>query len=196
MGSDSAAVAALHYMLRHLHATTPPQTIPAPRPAHTVSVSARLLNWPRWCACCCEPYTTWFSASYTRRWGKRVKHSQTREWEIPCCSTCAAHMNAFGRATAYLTGAVVVGVLSPLATWLTDQQIVLIVGFLIVIALINSARNQYRKARKLKGATCATVRPPVVYNGWDGSIHYFYFRNGTYADLFVQGNSKKVVGYR
>jgi len=172
----------------------PPQTTPLPSPGRMVDVSARLLSWPPFCACCCEPATTWFTASHSRTRGKRVKHTDTHSWAIPCCSRCKAHMDAFDLAKGFVFFAMFVSVLSYFVNVLAGQQVALVVGISIALALIVAARSQYKKAQRLKCTTCATIRSPVVYKGWNGSIQYFHFRNGTYANAFIQENNKKIVG--
>jgi hypothetical protein len=57
-----------------------------------VQVSARILEWPQQCACCCGPPDMTWEASSTRHTGKRVIREQTKSWEVPYCSRCVGHI--------------------------------------------------------------------------------------------------------
>ena len=62
-------------------------------PMYCVEISARIIHWPRACACR-RPNTT-LEISSTRVTGKRVIHTHTKSWEAPYCRKCLAHINAF-----------------------------------------------------------------------------------------------------
>ena len=56
-----------------------------------VRVSARILYWPRCCACCCGVATGTRAATATRTTGKRVIKTQGKYWPIPYCDQCLEH---------------------------------------------------------------------------------------------------------
>lgn len=54
-------------------------------------------------------------------------------------------------------------------------------------------RRAMSHADSLSTETCCTLGPAVVYEGWYGSVHTFWFANPDYADAFVQANPGKVL---
>jgi len=58
-------------------------------------ISARLLHWPRQCACCRGAADAEMRAAATRTRGKRVVHTTTRWWTIPYCSRCVGHIRKY-----------------------------------------------------------------------------------------------------
>jgi hypothetical protein len=61
---------------------------------YCVQISARIISWPRVCACCCQPADTSVEVSSTRVTGKKVIHTQTKSWDVPYCRRCLAHIEA------------------------------------------------------------------------------------------------------
>jgi hypothetical protein len=55
------------------------------------------------------------------------------------------------------------------------------------------ADNLEKRAKQNLKNQCATCDEPVIYHGWDGSIHTFEFGNHQYAKSFVQANKGKVL---
>jgi hypothetical protein len=74
--------------------------------------------------------------------------------------------------------------------------------FALVLALLLAvAVPLLHGAWKKAQAAADDVRPsrgcrlePVVYEGWSGSVHTFYFTNADFCDLFRAANARKLVG--
>jgi hypothetical protein len=49
------------------------------------------------------------------------------------------------------------------------------------------------RAEAMASSRCCTLRPAVVYEGWYGSVHTFWFANRGYADAFIRSNPGKVL---
>ncbi len=56
-----------------------------------VRVSARILHWPRGCACCLGAATTSRPAVAGRDSGVRVVRTDERSWAVPYCHACTDH---------------------------------------------------------------------------------------------------------
>lgn len=191
-----------------LSAPSSPQT-PTPRPqaGRWIEVSARLLSWPRLCACCSRPATMDITASYTRVSGKRVIRTNTRSWPIPVCMTCAEHGRIYSqtkgateRAIAWsvfiLVGGCVLGaVVGSSGGGLNFAFVAIgVIGAIaLLIVLLRSAQADRQAAQDMLQDTCCSIDYPVVYQGWNGSVHSFYFRNGLYAQAFADANAKKLL---
>ncbi len=179
----------------------------SPRPGHSIQVSARILTWPRLCACCSRPATTDVAASYTRVSGKRVIRTNTRSWRVPVCATCAEHgiiysrtIGATARAIAWGVAILVVACAVGAAAGSPDGGInpaFVVLGAIgavaLLIVLLRRAQADQRTAEGMLQDTCCSVAYPVVYQGWSGSVHSFFFRNGVYAQAFVDANAKEVL---
>lgn len=59
-----------------------------------VAVSARNVNWPPYCPCCCGLADTTVTIEKTVTTGVRVIRNTTREWVIPYCAACLEHQEA------------------------------------------------------------------------------------------------------
>ncbi len=63
-----------------------------------VQISARIIRWPQKCACCLGRANDVYQTTHIRRTGKKVIHTNMRQWEVPYCSACLDHMDAEDRA--------------------------------------------------------------------------------------------------
>jgi len=185
---------------------TPPQPAP-PRPGQSIQVSARILTWPGLCACCSHPAATEVAASYTRVSGKRVMRTKTRSWRVPVCAICAEHGRIYSRTTgataraiawsvATLVGACALGAVagSPDGGLNPTFAVLGAIGAVaLLISLLGRAQDDRRTAQGMLRDTCCGVDYPVVYQGWSGSVHSFYFQNGVYAQAFADANVKKML---
>ncbi len=172
---------------------------PRPQVARRIDVSARLLTWPRLCACCSRSATTEVAASYTRVSGQRVIRTNTRSWQVPVCGTCAEHGRIYSK-TAGATGraiawSAVILLVSCVLGVVTPGLVVLgIIGAVTLsVVLLRSAQADRQAAEDMVLDTCCSADYPVVYQGWNGSVHSFYFRNGVYAQAFAAANAKKIL---
>lgn len=172
---------------------------------YEVRISARLLSFPRMCCCCGgnSPDST-YTASYTRTTGKKVVKKQTKSWNFPICSGCsewieavrAAQTVGLGFGCAFVLGVIVLSI--GIAVFLEEGpgRTAIAVGLLMVYF----SGLMFRRWRRAKVAAddllpadvCNTT--PVVYNGWDGTVHTFLFANVKFRGMFVAHNIKKVLG--
>ena len=154
-----------------------------------VRVSGRILSWPQKCACCSGPSDTNLRAEHTRTTGKRVVRTDTRHWDVPYCSHCLHHAQlAQSGANQYSSGRNL-AIISGLFFWCGIPLIGVIIG-IVMMMNGNSTKNRARLATM---ATCCCPEPAVTYNGWDGSILLFTFRNGIYAEAFRRANARKLL---
>ncbi len=184
----------------------PTVTIPNPTPI-AVQVSARILRFPPYCACCAEPTQGSYDFVATRVTGKRIIRTTSKSWAFPYCSRCVAHaqhwpnwtgcLEAF--ATLFIGGLVwiVLVVLFPKSAALST-----FIGFIATICLgvliigggMARAQTQREKAVSMCGPTCAAPFWAVNYEGWSGSVHQIQLYSERYAVYFAGANRTKLVG--
>lgn len=58
----------------------------------TVQISARVIDWPTQCACCCGPANATVAVSHVRTKGVEVIRSEEKSWQVPYCKLCLQHM--------------------------------------------------------------------------------------------------------
>jgi hypothetical protein len=61
---------------------------------YRVQISARMIQWPDVCACCCQAADTRVEVSSTRTTGKKIIRSTTKTWNVPYCRRCLEHIDA------------------------------------------------------------------------------------------------------
>ncbi|HEY1188815.1 MAG TPA: hypothetical protein VGE74_14265, partial [Gemmata sp.] len=59
---------------------------------YRVALSARIIRWPDYCACCCGPADTSVEITFTRVSGVKVVRTQTKGWRVPYCTRCLDHI--------------------------------------------------------------------------------------------------------
>jgi len=70
---------------------------------YSVQISARIITWPRICACCCQAADTTAQITSTRTTGVEVIHKQTKGWSVPYCRRCLDHIDAAADLRAHST---------------------------------------------------------------------------------------------
>ncbi|MDY3552052.1 hypothetical protein R5W24_001132 [Gemmata sp. JC717] len=60
-------------------------------------------------------------------------------------------------------------------------------------AAVQRQRRATKRARALASARCCGLPIAVVYEGWHGSVHTFWFANTDFAAAFARANAAKVV---
>jgi hypothetical protein len=177
-----------------------------------MQVSARLLEWPRFCACCMEPTGDRSGFSATRTTGKRVIRTQTHTWEIPVCRACISHSRHFYaakriRRTCFTIAAVLLIPACCLGVGaggsaesgkaalfgLPAIGLVLTSGLLVTLGIALYVKRM-ADARTTARPNCCGLGQCAVYEGWSGSVHSFLFCNRDYADRFYFFNRGKVLG--
>jgi hypothetical protein len=173
---------------------------------YQISVSARLLSWPKCCACCGWASNTTHQAAFTRTTGKRVIRHDTRSWNVPYCRSCLSHVAAAGRARVLLSLAVGVGVVcgliafgqffgsqSPTGARVLLGVLALLLGAAGCCGLAWLRSQALTVARRDARPSCPCLEIAVVYHGWSGSVHTFAFASHHYAESFAHLNRGKLV---
>lgn len=165
------------------------------RVSYQLQVSAKILSWPRQCACCGGQPNGELRAAASRTTGKRVQHTTTSWWHVPYCSSCLHHKAQYDEASKWSGKGVAAGVVAwILFGWLTASGWF---GFVVCVALASwglwhQGKSQ-EKARKLMCETCSTPSAAVRYIAWHGTFHTFVFENKAYLDSFAVANSRKTM---
>jgi hypothetical protein len=156
-------------------------------------ISARLLSWPRKCACCGGAADSSMRAAASKTTGKRVQHTKTSWWEVPYCNTCLAHNAAYESAGRWLWASLIAGVLA----WIVIGQASSrgTIGLLMGAAIAGAGFWPYSRAqdaaRTQMKSTCCTPRAAVRYLDWHGTFHTFVFESETYTNEFLASNGQK-----
>jgi hypothetical protein len=158
-------------------------------------ISAKILSWPRQCACCGESADNHFRAAASRTTGTRVKKTTTSWWEVPYCSECLAHKAKFESANIWLIAGLILGLLA----WFfvgsgTDSGIA---GFFVGALLVGGSFSPYSQAKKaaetMMKQSCCSPGAAVQYVQWHGTMHTFIFESKPYLDSFLASNAKKTM---
>lgn len=162
---------------------------------YQLQISAKILSWPRQCACCGGEANAELRAAASRTTGKKVQNTTTYWWHVPYCIRCLEHKNAYDVASKWATVGVVCGIAAwPLIGWITGSGWL---GFAVCIALgtlcVWYQGKSRGEARKLMCETCAVPSDAVRYLDWHGTFHTFAFENKSYLDSFVAMNSRKTM---
>lgn len=173
-----------------------------------VKVSARILRFPSVCCCCgsgCPQ--TWFRATATRTTGKKVIRTDSRSWDFPLCHKCESWMDlqhaanaAYRWFVAFIVFAVLgflSGVLSlfgslPILAGVVGMVTTMVSG-LVSPFVYESWQRRQSEANRQKPADHCRLHP-VVYDGWYGSVHTFYFSCPRFTSHFQAANAKKLLG--
>jgi hypothetical protein len=184
-----------------------------------VQISARMVQWPDVCACCCRAADTRVEVSSTRTTGKRVIHSTTKAWSVPYCNLCLEHIQASKdlqshRIFVWHPSLVISAVGVFLSLILLVSKLVLgLAAFAVTIGVLvltyKWSRGTYERAmkakeaereqlkRRLDSALCATCCEQVAiaagYEGWHGTVHSFTFASQQFAAAFEQANPGKCL---
>jgi hypothetical protein len=160
--------------------------------AFRFQISANLLSWPSSCACCGGDADTKLRASAARTTGKRVQRTTTSWWEVPYCSQCVRHKEAYDSASIWLWASWVLGVF---VWFLVAQVLSASVGFFVgaIVALLGIWPYQAARtrARTLMLSNCCSPTAAVRYVEWHGTFHTFVFASKSYLELFLAANSRK-----
>lgn len=175
-----------------------------------IQVSARILRFPHYCACCCEPTQHCRDFVATRVTGKKVIRTTSRSWSFPYCERCAAHAREWPTWNGCL--AVVVTMFFGMALWfvlfvnnpkdvggmvnLWTLLGTLLFGGLVIGGGESHAKKQREKAIAMCGPTCCAPFWAVNYLGWSGSVQELQLYSHRYAVLFAASNRAKLIGVR
>jgi hypothetical protein len=149
---------------------------------YQLQISARMLNWPKQCACCCDISTTALRATATKTKGKKV------------VTSCAMHISVAQKASTMMaTGIVIAVVAAIIALFEGSGTLALVVAILILAPTIWLSNRTKAQARAIVKARCGSVNVAVHYAGWYGTFHEFIFTNRSFVQLFVLANNRKTM---
>ncbi len=159
-----------------------------------VDVSGRVFSFPQHCVCCGVEPDRRLRISASRSRGKRVVHTTTHYWDVPCCSRCIRHQDAWKQADTVLSGMVALGIALAIALVFSTGAGAGFVAFVLALVAGVALRvHGQRQARRQCASTCATPWPAARFTGWDGSFHCFEFDSRAYCTAFMTANSGKLV---
>lgn len=163
-----------------------------------VCISARIISFPRRCACCMGASEIERPARMSKSRGKRVVRTETRTWNIPYCLSCSGHASTWetGTTLGWIVFAVaaVVTVAAMFNGSSRESQATLIVGSIVsVSAGVGTAIFFKGMATLTKKSSCALAGPAVHFVGWDGSVQVFDIAPKRYALEVMAANATKLV---
>jgi hypothetical protein len=156
-----------------------------------IEASGQKFAFPYCCVCCGSAADTVFMARASKTKGKKVTHTTTRGWDVPCCSKCLRHIAA--KQTADSLSAFIFIALLVIGLWWGSGQHIGLWIFLSALSALALLIPLRVRAVKLRSASCACIGPAVAYLGWYGNQHTFNFSSTEYARKFLEANSRKLV---
>jgi hypothetical protein len=164
-------------------------------PKYYLQISAKILSWPQYCACCGGASDTHFRASASKSTGKKVVTTRTSWWEVPYCSTCLHHVQKYQAAAQILVNGVVLGIIFAIivAVFATSLMAGLIAGIVAIIGGVILSNNMKTEATRLTQPKCISPDTAVEYTGWYGTAHDFVFKSRSYAEQFAAINRRKTM---
>jgi hypothetical protein len=171
---------------------------------YCVQVSARLLHFPRVCCSCGSGAPDQhFRASATRTTGKKVVKTDMRSWDFPICSGCLRWISQQRSANSMRGGFIALVIFAVLGVVVGVILIREPVGIFAILlgALLGAIAPFVYQSWQKKQAAADKIKPsagcmiePVVYNGWSGTVHTFYFSSGVFCEQFPLANANKLLG--
>lgn len=161
--------------------------------AYQFQISARILSWPRKCACCGETADSNVRAAASRTTGKRVQRTTTSWWEVSYCTACLAHKASYEASVWWLWAGLAGGILAWFFVGQTSSSGT--AGFLAGVAVAVASLWPYDKAKAAAKAqmkySCCTPKAAVRYLEWHGTFHTFVFESKSYTNEFLAANGRK-----
>lgn len=156
-------------------------------------ISAKILSWPRKCACCGDVPDSHLRAGASKTTGKRVINTRTSWWGVPYCTGCLAHKDAYDSANGWIGGGAAAGI----ALWcligfgMGSGLIGFVVGSAVVVAGYRQCGQAREASRTKMKPSCCSQSAAVRYLDWHGTFHTFEFESDSYLDEFLAINGRK-----
>ena len=159
-----------------------------------VEVSGYQFVFPQQCACCGVPPQSALVVSATKTTGKRVVRTATNSWQIPYCMHCLAHVAKVRLARTWLSGLVVIGIITgvALSVFTGFWPAALVATLIAVIGVLVSSKYQ-SEASAMRLPTCCASQEAASFLGWDGTRNRFAFSSHSFATAFMKANFRKLV---
>ena len=152
----------------------------------TLQISARIIEWPSVCPCCDRKADARLAISHTRTWGKRVVHSETKEWNIPYCGGCISHARAHTTAMTTLACAFLLPIIIAGAVALFGREYFVELtgiiggGIFFICGIIWLTKSS--TASRMSSPACCTRGYAAKFNGWDGTVQTFQFAHDDFEN--------------
>ena len=172
---------------------------------YCVQVSARLLHFPDVCCCCGAGGANGrFRVTATRTTGKKVVRTESQSWDFPLCDECQEWMrqqHAANTARRWFIALIVFAALGivvgidklPQPGSILSIAVGMLLGAIAWFVFGSWQRCQKAADRVKPAGHC--VLQPVVYSGWSGSVHTFYFACREFTERFRAANARKVLDW-
>lgn len=165
-------------------------------------ISAKQLEFPRYCACCMEPATKGRQATAKRVTGKNKQTVHTQSWTVPYCDLCERHIEEFEQIEQRSVVQMSVVLLADLAIVLlvafTDLEFsfftALLLATVTIAGVAGVTSNRTAKVAALeesKRRTCTCDKEAVTYLEWHGATHTFEFTNSAFLEAVSAANATK-----
>lgn len=173
----------------------PVTTAPETTTRHWLQVSAKILTWPRQCACCGGTADSEMRVSASKSKGKRVVTTTTSWWTVPHCSRCVGHINKYATGKSLLVWGIVLAIIVAVLGLFVSQIMWLgaLLGVGIFIGFIVLAQKVKAEAVAMTTTSCACADKAVEYVTWHGTVHEFIFSNEEYVKAFTVANRSKTM---
>ena len=159
----------------------------------TVQVSARRFTIPFECPCCGSPPDAELRVPRAR--GAMAATDSATGLDVPYCSRCIRHAEAWDTAGVGSAAVLVVGVLAFVAISLIAARpllgLVALVASIPVALVVAGARRKRAKAACTEA--CASPGMALHYLGWNGTLTSLSFDSLTYAARFAEQNTGSVL---
>ena len=159
-----------------------------------VDVSAKIIRFPRVCACCTCPADTEIAVSASRSSGERVVRTRTKTWAFPYCQGCLAHVAVWSSGGSRAAAIYAVGLALALIVGLAASGLAALgtlIAMVISAELLRSHRH--KRAEGMCSHACAAASEAVAYLGWSGTVQSFQILSEKYAAAFLVSNEQKLV---
>jgi hypothetical protein len=159
----------------------------------TVQVSSRRFTIPFECPCCGAPPDAELRVPRAR--GAMVAADSATGLDVPYCSRCMRHAEAWDTAGVGSAAVLVLGVIAFVVLSLVVARPLL--GLVALVASIPVALGvagaRRRKAKAACSESCAAPGMAVHYVGWNGTLTSLSFDSLTYAARFAEQNPGTVL---
>ena len=159
----------------------------------TVQVSARRFTVPFECPCCGAPPDSELRVPRAR--GAAVAADSASGLDVPYCSRCIRHAEAWDTAGVGSAAVLVVGVVALLVISLVAARPLLGLVALVASIPVALAVAGARRARAKAACTESCAGPGIAlhYLGWNGTLTSLSFDSLTYAARFAEQNTGAVL---
>jgi hypothetical protein len=159
----------------------------------TVQVSARRFTIPFECPCCGAPPDS--ELRVPRQRGANAAPDSAAGLDVPYCSRCARHAEAWDHAGVGSAAVLVLGVIAFVVISLVLARplfglLALVASIPIALAVAGARR---KKAKAQCSESCAAPGLALQYLGWNGTLTSIAFESLTYAARFAEQNTGAVL---